>query len=275
MIKFLKAYKRAVFLPIVPVVWAMLSIIGVIGAPFGSGHLGLLNLFLFWPVVIGLSILCGAALRVLVREYMGFRSFWPEAPLIAFFAACLLAPGYKWLAVALSETTQMIPNLFALFGYAFVVSLVISTFRHILSSHPTPVISSIETKPTPPPAPVLVAKPRPIKARIFERLEPELRAPLLRLEVNDHYVDVVTEAGKTSLLLRLADAIAETEGIEGLQVHRSHWVARKAMTAVRRERGKCTLVLRDGTQVPVSRSQMPVVLELGLPECDLDATSEA
>ena len=69
-----------------------------------------------------------------------------------------------------------------------------------------------------------------------------------------------------SLLLRLADAIAETDGVEGLQVHRSHWVARRAISGLLRGRGKVALWMSDGAVVPVSRRHLGVVLGLGLTE---------
>ena len=66
------------------------------------------------------------------------------------------------------------------------------------------------------------------RPRILDRLPPNLRGRLSHLSVQDHYVDVRTDKGGTLVLMRLADAIAETEGVAGLQIHRSHWVALEA-----------------------------------------------
>lgn len=95
--------------------------------------------------------------------------------------------------------------------------------------------------------------------RILARLEPALRAPLVRLSVNDHYVEVVTEAGATNLLMRFADALAEVEGVPGLRVHRSHWVADGAVRGARRDGGRVILSLSDGAEVPVSRPNLAAV----------------
>lgn len=54
--------------------------------------------------------------------------------------------------------------------------------------------------------------------------------------------------------MRLSDAVAELEGIEGAQVHRSWWVARGAIAEARRGDGRATLTLKDGSEVPVSRT---------------------
>jgi DNA-binding LytR/AlgR family response regulator len=48
--------------------------------------------------------------------------------------------------------------------------------------------------------------------------------------------------------------LAELQGIEGAQVHRSWWVARDAVSSSRRVDGRLVLVLRNGTETPVSRT---------------------
>jgi DNA-binding LytR/AlgR family response regulator len=63
--------------------------------------------------------------------------------------------------------------------------------------------------------------------------------------------------------MRLSDAVAELEGIEGAQAHRSWWVARDAIADARRGDGRATLTLKDGSQVPVSRTYARVLRERG------------
>ena len=53
--------------------------------------------------------------------------------------------------------------------------------------------------------------------------------------------------------MRLADAIAELDGIEGAQTHRSWWVAKAAVAGAERMEGRAVLTLKDGAEVPVSR----------------------
>lgn len=89
--------------------------------------------------------------------------------------------------------------------------------------------------------------------RIVSRLAGLPCTDVLRLSARDHYVDVVTRHARTSLLLRLSDAMAEMEGIPGAQVHRSHWVATAAVTGARRSGTRLVLDLVDGASVPVSR----------------------
>jgi DNA-binding LytR/AlgR family response regulator len=63
--------------------------------------------------------------------------------------------------------------------------------------------------------------------------------------------------------MRLSDAIAELEGIEGMQVHRSWWVSREAIRAARRGDGRAILTLPDGAEAPVSRTYARELREKG------------
>jgi DNA-binding LytR/AlgR family response regulator len=55
--------------------------------------------------------------------------------------------------------------------------------------------------------------------------------------------------------MRLSDAIAELDGVEGLQVHRSWWVARDAVDEVKRDGRNLRLRLSNGVEAPVSRNR--------------------
>ncbi|MDZ7824287.1 MAG: LytTR family DNA-binding domain-containing protein [Ahrensia sp.] len=63
------------------------------------------------------------------------------------------------------------------------------------------------------------------------------------------------------VLLRLEDAIVELQGIEGMRVHRSWWVARSAVKNIVYDDGKMTLLLKSGTMIPVSRTHLKITRE--------------
>lgn len=91
-------------------------------------------------------------------------------------------------------------------------------------------------------------------ARFPARLPPKLRGATIRaVQSEDHYLRVHTDRGSDLILMRLSDALAELEGLEGAQTHRSWWVARDAVRDVRRGDGRATLLLDDGLEAPVSR----------------------
>jgi hypothetical protein len=96
--------------------------------------------------------------------------------------------------------------------------------------------------------------------KFLERMPLKLRgAELWAVEAEDHYLRLHTSKGQDLILMRLADAVDELEGIEGAQVHRSWWVARDAIAEARRGDGRATLTLKDGSEAPVSRTYAKVL----------------
>lgn len=74
------------------------------------------------------------------------------------------------------------------------------------------------------------------------------------LTADDHYVHVRTEKGMHMMLMSLSDAILKTTHIEGLRVHRSHWVAKQGIKEIKRKNGRVQCTLHDDTIIPISRS---------------------
>jgi DNA-binding LytR/AlgR family response regulator len=100
--------------------------------------------------------------------------------------------------------------------------------------------------------------------KFLARLPVRLRGAVLwALEAEDHYLRVHTSRGDDLILMRLSDAIGELEGLEGAQTHRSWWVARIAVTDVKRGDGRATITLPDGTEAPVSRTFARTLRETG------------
>jgi hypothetical protein len=99
--------------------------------------------------------------------------------------------------------------------------------------------------------------------RLFDRLPPQLGREVLALQAEDHYVRVHTRAGSTLLLMRLADAIAELDGLAGLRTHRSWWVAHEGVAAARIEGRRAVLTLRNGVEAPVTRESVPELRRAG------------
>ncbi len=91
----------------------------------------------------------------------------------------------------------------------------------------------------------------------FEARLPRGFGPLLALSSEDHYVRAHSETSTTLILIRLRDAIAELDpAVDGMQVHRSWWVAREAVTGQKRSDRTLRLVLHNGMEVPVSRERI-------------------
>jgi DNA-binding LytR/AlgR family response regulator len=105
----------------------------------------------------------------------------------------------------------------------------------------------------------------PVAAPSFlERLPPSWAGQLRALEMEDHYVRAHGPSGQSRLILmRMADAVRELGEADGLQVHRSWWVARRAIDGSRREGRKLRLKLDGGREVPVARDRVAAVRAAG------------
>ena len=101
-------------------------------------------------------------------------------------------------------------------------------------------------------------------ARFLDRLPPRLRGSTLRaVQAEDHYLRLHTDRGSDLILMRLSDAVAELEGLEGARTHRSWWVARDAVRDATRGDGRATLTLEGGVEAPVSRRYARALREAG------------
>ncbi len=70
----------------------------------------------------------------------------------------------------------------------------------------------------------------------------------------DHYVQVHTSEGKEMILMRLSDALKELEQADGMQTHRSWWVARTGISESINTGRKYALRIKSGDIAPISRT---------------------
>lgn len=225
------------------VLWITVSFAVAITGPFGSyGAFDLFERALFWTPVIGLSILIGSVIRAFVYGSLGLYGTLPGTALITVLNCAALCPALYLLFQA------VLPPLFP--GPSHVIEVVllvgsislgVCALRHVDAAPDAELFADAAAETPPPP-------------RLMRRIEPALQGHILAITVRDHYVDVQTAEGKTSLLMRFSDAIGEVDGVPGAQVHRSHWVAWAGVGSVCRDGGKVILHLKNGHQIPVSRN---------------------
>lgn len=124
------------------------------------------------------------------------------------------------------------------------LQLVLASFR--TSSQPSPIVA--EPAPVPPRETLARHLPLPLRTAAIEALE-----------ADDHYVRVHTSAGEAYVRMRLQDAIALVAPRDGVQPHRSWWVALDAVGALHRDGARTILKLKSGKRIPVSRSARPLL----------------
>ncbi len=213
-------------------VWLTLSVVAGIAGPFGtSGAVAAPVLFAYWTGVVGVSILLSL---IAFRYAEGFGRTG------AVLIWVLFVLGLSGVLHAINSAA--FPSWGGVVDWATLtgnVAVVTAAVKLVIWGIGTPAATGLAEP----------ARPDPFMARV----PIGVRGPLVRIEAQDHYLNVVTTRGEALILMRLSDAIAELSG-RGLQVHRSHWVALDAVKAHRRDKGRDLLVMSDTREVPVSRS---------------------
>ncbi len=203
--------------------------------------------------------------------------------LLAAHAVAALAPGlrHRWalaavtlvssapatLAVAWVESATRLAHpvplseMPAVYGCVALVHVVMVLFLTRLR----PTLSALLLRRDPdseiePPSETAVPAPEAAPAPpFFKRIPSQLGQELLALGAEDHYLRVITTAGSDLILMRLSDALTELGDESGLQVHRSWWVAHSAASTISRDQGRTSLRLKNGMEVPVSRTYAAAV----------------
>lgn len=231
---------------IVPLVlWLVLSPVAAMTGPFETYQsLSALPRLAYWAAVVGGSVLVDAGYRWLCRgrpmrlRIIGRLGF-----------AMVLALLVHGLNMAVFDSWAGWRDWLWLVGVVWVIAIAIEGL--VALSRAVHLGPPADAKPAP-------------DASFQQRLPYDKRGALVRLEAQDHYLKVVTDAGEALILQRLGDALSELSGFDGLQVHRSHWIARGQVARVLRRDGKLLLVMQDGAQVPVSRTYRAAVTQAGL-----------
>jgi hypothetical protein len=241
-------------------------VVGFLG-PFGTFEkLPLLWRLSFWVCGIVGGFLFHIPLYWLAR-YVSETKGWPiwvaivGSAIVAALPTTFLING---IAVSLlnSVTTDSVLTLYPM---VLALSLPLQTIGH-LTAFKGRVSELASVSDEQPVEAILPASdpntPKPISP-FFNRLPKRLGQELLCLQMEDHYVRAFTKLGSDMILMRMADAVRELEGMDGLQVHRSFWVARSAIVDWARDGKNLTLKLSNGKNVPVARDRQTQVKAAG------------
>ena len=229
--------------------------------PFGTwASLTVSDRLVFWTATVGANwLVAQVVFNITIRAFRARG--WPSwaGLVLAGLIAALPGTGMVWLVVAayLDYRPYDVSGFIGLYAQVTVLHLIIgSLVFHFIERSLRQRDTEVES--SPPDGRVDAASHAESEAPLLTRLPAHTRDTLLHLRMQDHYVEVHTAAGTEMLLLRFRDALSEVEGVNGLQVHRSHWVARAAVVGVERRRGgRFALRLVNGSKVPVSRSFAP------------------
>ena len=232
------------------------ALVGWVG-PFGTYEMmPTLQRFLYWMIVTPAIGFCA---RISIRLVMGHgrSSAWPLPLRVAAGASLAGFPGsFINLLLHGMIVGAMHFDALGLIKVYVVTSAVIGLVAYPL------VLLGVARRAAAPSAPAEEEQGQ-AESPFLRRIPAKLGTELLWLSAEDHYIRVTTPLGSDLILCRLSDAIAELGDEAGQRVHRSHWVARRAVDAVERKDGKTVLRLSNGETVPVSQSHVPALRAAG------------
>lgn len=225
--------------------------LALVGA-FGSGDAPLHLRVLLWVPLLLVSTVFGQLIGVRMRR----RPRIGESTLAVWAATTLLLTGvvtvFAWGYTGLIFGNMAGRSLLFFFAATALVTGVVTAIM-MLINRPGPATHAAAPGPSPPAA-----------IRFLDRLPDKLKGgAIYAVQAEDHYLRLHTSKGSDLILMRLADAIAELEGIEGAQTHRSWWVAKDAIAEVKRADGRISLALKNGAEAPISRPNVKALRESG------------
>jgi hypothetical protein len=220
----------------------------VIGA-FDSRHMPPIERMAFWQAVMLGGTLLGIAIMSATRRWRLLDDRpWARAVTLTLL---LWAPAtvMTWLVIGLVSGDLAMSNLYDNAGPVLLVAAAMTALNFLADRNPPETHAGARD-----------SAPAAFLARLPVRLR---EADLYAVEAQDHYLRLHTSKGADLILMRLSDAIDELEGIEGAQTHRSWWVARGGVDEARRADGRATIRLKDGAEVPVSRTYIRALRQAG------------
>lgn len=225
-------------------------IILTIAGPFGTLlTLGHAERLVYWALHAGLTFFTGlfvAIFTITSLQNIGMNSQLAKA--IGSFSVGFPVSIIVWCLNEYGFSLDMggVPEYLKSLGYCLGISTSISLLYFLINNEPEEEKANSKAD---------------TEVKFLDRLSKHLGSNLLHVTSQDHYVEVTTELGSELILLRLSDAVAELEKISGMQIHRSHWVADKAVKELIKKNSSLFILTTDGKQLPVSRSNAKLVRE--------------
>lgn len=235
------------------VTFAALVAVATMAGPFGTYlELSAGSRFVYWLLAIAG---CGFFMNIGIYFALTHPDVSKVSRLLRLTVAVLIAAIPGALVVMMLEFlfrgVTLTPG-FAFKAWAFISAIGLAV-GHAEARHT--VAGPAEEGPVSPSQPVPeIRPPDPEPPVFFRQLKAGMGRNLVSLTMHDHYLEVVTDAGRDMILKRMSDAVAELAGYRGMRIHRSHWVALDAVTGLERSSGRTLAILLDGRRLPVSRN---------------------
>lgn len=247
------------------VVFAWMEPAGAAGIGFGKG-------LIFWTIQISILIPLLIAVQHVASHYVTLKA--PQAPWIqtalsGVVAALLYVPiGYSLDTLfAIPDNASSMGILFGLCDEASGVVVPVTVTWLALNA---PWIFQLDFSKRH--ADIVTQQPNAHEedrshameqpTRFLQELRSRASGDLVSISSELHYVRVVTTDTEVMFLYNLKDAIEELPSDAGVQIHRSHWVARGHIKDLTRKDGSSECILSNGKRLPVSRRKYSEVKDV-------------
>ncbi len=234
------------------VIFAWLGVYGTIEIP-------IIERIVYWTGLMALGIVSAALVNPLIFDRL-MKDTHPALQIaaVSLIISVPITVGLVVIEAAEDGTFAQPSWWWTQYFYVVIVSALLTTggwaIDRLNSARAAAAPAAVSGEPAPAPVPAAFADRLPAKFRA---------ADIHAVSAEDHYLRVHTSAGETMILMRLADAIRELGALEGMQTHRSWWVARQGLAETARGDGKVTLKLKSGAEAPVSRTYQKAVKDAG------------
>lgn len=215
---------------------------------------GIVGSYFYWLVRIAIEVAFFIGVWTVITKYganslssllmFGIAILISHIPFVLTITALDIVLGFPELE--LDSAAPIGQSRFGVFGLELMYLLDNHIIICLLVSLPRFYISALEVKSE--------RQSQVSSGTFLSTIEPPLLGSVLWVEAQEHYVRITTDQESRMVLARFSDIVRELESQEGMQVHRSHWVARDAIVKQEKVRQGITLFLKTGDTVPVSRS---------------------
>ncbi len=234
------------------VIGAVVAVVMAAAGGFQTGAIPLVPRVAYWlGLLFGGVVVAQLIRRAVLRSPRVSRRQWPAAAIIAAGTTIPMSVVVGVSSALIQGQRPGLERVWLVFPDVVVITLCTTVLAVLIHGRTIAGQTHEAAVGAPPP-------------KFLSRLTPKLAgATLFAVEADDHYLRLHTSRGEDLILMRLSDALAELEGIEGARTHRSWWVARAAVVSAERAEGRATLILASGAQVPVSRSYVKPLRDAG------------
>ena len=216
--------------------WALTSFVVAIAGPFGTfDSQPFIWRLTYWSGLIAAAILIAIFCRTVWRHILVDQPEWYEDFAVALSLSVIFGPLVILLnrIVGGAEAYQAM-GLLAAMGCTFAIAIGTIALRRAIHDSAK---KEVET---------------PARDRLLSRISAAPDARLARISSDNHHIRIITNDGEEHrILMRLSDAVQETDVEPGVCVHRSHWVSVASVVGVKKVAGRDVVQLNCGSEVPV------------------------